>query len=74
MSDGNGKDTRLARQARTVSLVFATTMILWMLAQWIGREMGLPSRYVFLFDLAALAGFGWGLAVTWQIWRNRRGG
>jgi hypothetical protein len=61
-----------ARQARTVALVFAGTMILWMGAQWMGARLGWEARYVFLFDLAALAGFFWGLVVTWQIWRKRR--
>ena len=67
------KDEALARQAKLVSIVIAATMILWMLAQWIGRELGLGARYVFLFDLFALAGFIWALVVTWQIWRKRRG-
>jgi len=47
-------------------------MILWMLAQFIGGQLGLPTHYVFLFDLFALAGFSWALVVTWQIWRKRR--
>ena len=62
----------LSRQARLVSVVIATTMIFWMLAQFIGGQLGLPSHYVFLFDLFALAGFFWALVVTWQIWRKRR--
>ena len=61
-----------SRQARLVSVVIAATMILWMAAQLIGGQLGLPSRYVFLFDLFALAGFFWALVVTWQIWRKRR--
>ena len=65
-------DRDLARQARLVSIVIATTMILWMAAQWIGGKLGLPDHYVFLFDLFALAGFLWALIVTWQIWRKRR--
>jgi hypothetical protein len=62
----------LSRQARLVSVVIAATMIFWMLAQFIGGQLGLPSHYVFLFDLFALAGFFWALVVTWQIWRKRR--
>lgn len=72
MNDPRDHDKALARQARLVSIVIASTMILWMLAQWMGGKMGLPARYVFLFDLFALAGFLWALIVTWQIWRNRR--
>ena len=74
MNDHGDKDREQARQARLVSVVIAGTMILWMLAQVIGGHLGLPERYVFLFDLFALAGFIWALVVTWQIWRKRRGG
>lgn len=69
MSD---RDDRLARQARIASIVIAATMVLWMGAQWIGGKFGLEARWVFLFDLAALAGLAWALIVTWQVWRNRR--
>jgi len=72
MSQGTDPERGLARQARVVSVVIALTMILWMAAQWIGGAYGLPDRYVFLFDLLALAGFLWALIVTWQIWRKRR--
>ena len=72
MTEKVDQDRALARQARLVSIVIAGTMILWMAAQWIGGKLGLPERYVFLFDLFALAGFLWALIVTWQIWRKRR--
>ena len=72
MTSGSDQDKALARQGKTVALVIAGTMVLWILAQWIGREMGLAGRYVFLFDLAALGGFIWALVVTFQIWRKRR--
>ena len=62
-----------ARQARTVGFVLAGTIILWMGAQWLGSMLGWEARFVFLFDLAALAGFIWALVVTYQIWRGRRG-
>ncbi|MBT8459953.1 MAG: DUF5337 domain-containing protein [Boseongicola sp.] len=62
----------LSRQTRQVSVVIAATMLLWMLAQFLGSWLGLPSHYVFLFDLFALAGFFWALVVTFQIWRKRR--
>ena len=72
MVENRGTDRMLARQARVVSLVIAGTMIFWMAAQWLGGKLGLPDRYVFLFDLFALAGFAWALIVTWQIWRRGR--
>jgi len=72
MSKNLNRQKSLSRQARVVSVVIAGTMILWMLAQFIGGQLGLPTHYVFLFDLFALAGFSWALVVTWQIWRKRR--
>ena len=70
------RDGKLAtgRQARNVGIVMAGTMIVWMAAQVLGGRLGLPVRYVFLFDLAALAAFFWALVVTFQIWKKRRDG
>ena len=72
MSDGPERDASLSRQARVASIVIALTMVIWMAAQWIGGKIGLEPRYVFLFDLAALAGLAWALIVTWQVWRKQR--
>jgi hypothetical protein len=66
-------DLSRARRARVVGIVLAATMILWMGAQWLGGRMGWETRFVFLFDLAAIAAFVWALVVTYQIWRGRRG-
>ena len=65
-------ERNLARQARLVAVVVATTMVLWVALQWAGGAMGWQGRYVFLFDFAALAAFGWALVVTYRIWRARR--
>lgn len=65
-------DRQTARQARLVAIVLAATMILWMAAQWLGSRLGWEARFVFLFDMAALAGFVWALLVTVQIWRKRQ--
>lgn len=67
------QELKRAAQARLVGIVLAVTMILWMAAQWLGGRMGWETRFVFLFDLAALAAFLWALVVTYQIWRGRRG-
>ena len=72
MAEPDPKDMALARQAKRVALVIASTMGLWILAQMIGGELGLPLKYTLLVDLAALAGFIWALVVTYQIWRARR--
>ncbi len=66
-------DDGTSRLARKAGIVMAVTMSLWMGLQVIGGEMGWPVKYTLLFDLAALAGFIWSLAVTYQIWRKRRG-
>ena len=65
-------DKTLAKRARLVALVIAGTIIAWMGAQWLGGAAGLPARYVFLFDFAAIGALIWALAVTWQIQRRRR--
>ena len=60
-----------AKQARLVAIVLVATMVLWMGAQYIGGKLGWEARFVFLFDLAALAAFFWALVVTWRIWRRQ---
>lgn len=66
------QDMALARQARMVALVLVGTVVLWMGAQFLGGKMGWDVRYVFLFDLAAMAAFFWTLVVTYRLWRKRR--
>ena len=66
-------DLERARQVRLVAVVLVATMVLWMGAQWLGGKLGLETRYVFLFDLLAIAAFVWAMVVTYQIWRMRRG-
>lgn len=66
-------DVQRARQARLVAIVLAVTMVLWMGAQLLGGQLGLETRFAFLFDLAAIAAFVWALVVTYRIWRGRRG-
>ena len=62
----------MAGQARLVAIVIAATMVLWMGGQFLGGSLGWAPRFVFLFDLAALAAFVWALVVTYRIWRARR--
>lgn len=69
----NRPDDGTAKQARKAALVMVGTMVLWMGVQVVGGEMGWPVKLTYLFDLMALAGFIWSLAVTYQIWRKRRG-
>ena len=75
-ASGNGQAgeqaRRLARKSRTVSLVIAGAMVIWLLAQVLGPQLGLPGRYALLVDFAALAALIWALVVTLQIWRARK--
>lgn len=66
------RDQASARQARLVAIVLVGTMALWLGAQWMGGRLGLPVRFVFLFDFAAVAAFVWALVVSWRLWRQRR--
>lgn len=72
MTRSGREDMALARDARLVAVVIAATAILWLGAQWLGGRAGWDTRYVFLFDLAALAAFIWALVVTWRIWRRQK--
>lgn len=67
-------DQARGAQARLAAMVMAGTMLLWMGVQWLGGQMGWEARFVFLFDLIALAAFGWALLITWRLWRQRDGG
>ena len=62
----------LAKKGRIVALVIAGSMLLWILAQWIAPMLGVPGRFVFLFDFAVLAALIWSMVVTYQIWRARQ--
>lgn len=65
-------DSDLARKGRTVALVIAATILIWLAAQWVGGQLAWPVRYVFLFDFAAIGALIWALVVSFQIWRARR--
>ncbi|MBD3663567.1 DUF5337 family protein [Sulfitobacter aestuariivivens] len=66
------KDTPLARKGRLVGLVIAGTMLIWLAVQMLGPRLGLPPRFVFLFDFAALAAFFWAMVVVYQMWQVRQ--
>ena len=65
-------DKAIARKGQSVALVIAVTMVLWIIAQWVGPALGLPGRYALLFDFVALAALFWALVVIYQIWQARR--
>ncbi len=65
------EEIALARKARMVGLVIAGTMWLWIAAQWLAPQFGLPGRYALLFDFAALAALIWAMVNIYQMRRAR---
>ncbi|KQI72797.1 hypothetical protein AN191_07290 [Loktanella sp. 5RATIMAR09] len=65
-------NTSESRAGQRVALIVAATGALWVLANLIGAEYDWPNRVRALFDLAALAGFGFALWQTYQLWRARQ--
>jgi threonine/homoserine/homoserine lactone efflux protein len=66
------RDTELARKGRMAAMVIAGTALFWVLAMFLGSQLGLPHRTRALFDLMALAGFVWAVWMIYQIWRLRQ--
>ncbi|MEM7441022.1 MAG: DUF5337 family protein [Pseudomonadota bacterium] len=67
------KDDARAGQIRLAAIVIMATMVIWMGASFLGGELGLPTRFAFLIDLAALAAFFWALVVLFFAWRSGQG-
>ncbi|MGV6889981.1 DUF5337 domain-containing protein [Rhodophyticola sp. SM2404] len=72
MRNDNDQDRRFVGQIRVAAIVMAGAMLLWMGGQYLGGQLGWPVRFVFLFDLAAMAALVWALFVTYQVWKARR--
>ena len=62
----------LARRGRRIALIIAGTGVLWIAATALGVSQGWTVRTQALFDLAALAGFGWAIWMIYQLWRDRQ--
>lgn len=65
-------NNRNAKAGQRAALFLAGVAVAWILATWAGAALGLPMRIRALFDLFALAGFGWALWMTYQVWRQRQ--
>lgn len=63
-----------ARTGRTVAIVLVSAMGLWLVAQWLAPQFGLPGEYAILFDLFALATFLWAMIVSLRLWLARKKG
>ncbi|QFS82175.1 hypothetical protein FIU97_05230 [Roseivivax sp. THAF40] len=66
------KSDDLARRGRRIALIIAGTGVLWIASTAIGVSQGWSVRTQSLFDLAALAGFGWALWMIYELWRDRQ--
>ena len=67
-----GRQDNEGRKGRQAALVIAGTAVFWVIASFVGGQLGLDNRTRALFDLIALAGFIWALWMIFQIWRARQ--
>ncbi len=65
-------NTDQGRSGQRTALIVAGTGVFWILANLFGAEYGWSNRTRALFDLAALAGFGFAMWQTYQLWRARQ--
>ncbi len=66
------QDKTTAKAGQLIALFLAGVGLFWIAATFIGGWLGLSPRVRVLFDLFALAGFGWALWMTVGLWRNRQ--
>ena len=71
MQDSDNKGG-LAGKGRRLALLIAGTAIAYVGVQLIGAQLEWSNRAMALFDLAALAVFGWALFSAFLIWRSRQ--
>ena len=64
--------TDQGKAGQRVALIVAGTGALWALAILLGNEYGWSLRTRAVFDLAALAAFGFALWQTFRLWRARQ--
>jgi threonine/homoserine/homoserine lactone efflux protein len=69
---GAEQDNKISRAGQRAALAMAGTAVFWIVATYLGGELGLSNRTRALFDLMALAGFGFALWMTYQVWRLRQ--
>ena len=65
-------DQNTGSAGQRAALIMAATGVFWIVATFAGEKLGLDMRIRALFDLIALAGFGFALYMTYQLWRARR--
>ena len=65
-------DEELGRKGRRIALFLAGVAVFWIVLTELGRANGWSLRTRALFDLIALAGFGFSIWMTYGLWRDRR--
>ncbi|MBB96223.1 MAG: hypothetical protein CML68_16730 [Rhodobacteraceae bacterium] len=65
-------DQAISRKGRHVALVIAGAALAWLAIQAVAPAVGLSTRYLLLFDFAALAAFIYAGVNIFQIWRLRQ--
>ena len=71
---GSAAGQAARRQIRLAAAVILATGLIWVAASWAGGRLGLPPRYAFLFDFAALGAFSWSLVVLVRNWNGSTAG
>ena len=66
------REKRIAAKGRHAALVIAGAMLTWLALQILGRDLGLPGRYAFLFDFAVIGALLYAVFNIFQLWRMRR--
>ena len=65
-------NTNQGKAGQRVALIVAGTGVLYVLVNLVAAEYGWANRVRALFDLAALAAFGFALWQTFKLWRARQ--
>lgn len=60
------------KAGRIAALVIAGVGLFWIAATALGAAFDWTQRTRALFDLIALAGFGWALWLVYNLWRKSR--
>lgn len=60
------------RRGRVIALLIAGIGLAWIAATALGAALDWSQRLRALFDLVALAGFGWAIYLIYGLWRDRR--
>ena len=68
---GDERANSQRKQGRLAFFVIIATGIVWVGINLTGPALGLPVRFAFLADFAALAAFLWAFLVLLRVWRGQ---